>query len=758
MENKKIRIALAGNPNSGKTTLFNALTGARQKTGNYAGVTVEKKEGFKKYKGFDLIINDLPGIYSLTAYSLDEVVARDFILEEKPDVIVDVLDSTNIERNLFLCLQFQELGLPVVAALNISDQAEARGIEIHSEKLSELLGIPMVKTIGSKNEGLEALLDAVLETVKNCGSFQKKISYGYELEIEIEKCAQVILSDPEFAKKYPMRWLAIKLLEKDSHAVKKIEESGKAEEIKKCLAESISRIENHFGRDSEIALSEQRYAYVHGACKEAVQKKNKDNIFITEKVDKLLLNRVLALPIFIFILWGIFQATFSLGEYPMQLLEGFFSGISSFLLNHMEENLLRSVVVDGIIGGLGGVLSFVPLIILLFLFISLLEDSGYMSRAAFIMDKYLHYFGLHGQSFLPMLIGFGCSVPAIMATRTLKNPRDRIITILVIPFMTCGAKLPVHILLAGTFFPENAGNMVFLIYITGVALALVSAKIFRKTVLKGNETPFVMELPPYRVPTLKGIFWHIWDKTGLYLKKAGTVLLAASILIWAMITFPRTQADEKKYESLALNYQSNEIDREIIKKDLLEQLDDNFSLENRGKDEVQRINELKEKVKSGTSTVDQIIEEVIQNKTDQYIEVLKAEESLSNSFAGKIGKIMEPFFSPLGFDWKVSISAITGFAAKEVIVSTLGVLYKVGSEENEESESLRTALKKDVSFNSLTAICLMLFTLIIAPCLAAMATIKAEIGWKWLGFYVVFSIALSWLAVFGVYRIGKLLI
>jgi len=492
-----------------------------------------------------------------------------------------------------------------------------------------------------------------------------------------------------------------------------------------AVEKSIANIETHFGNDCEIVVSEQRYAFVHGAVKESVVRKRADRIQKSELVDMILLNRVIGLPVFLLILWSIFQLTFKLGEYPMAWLESLFGVLSSSLTNVMPEGLLRSLVVDGIIGGVGGVLSFVPLIVILFLCISILEDTGYMARAAFIMDKFLHIFGLHGQSFLPLMVGFGCSVPAIMASRALKSPRDRIVTVLVTPFMSCGAKLPVYILLTAAFFKDNAANVVMSMYIIGIAIALISARILRSTVLKGDATPFVMELPPYRMPTIKGIFFHVWDKTYQYLKKAGSVLLAASILIWAIVTFPIPAENEEKYRNMALQYEKT-IDQ----------------VELQGEHEKE----------SMTITLD----ELRQEKVDAYIETMKSEEALTHSIAGRIGKIIEPVVRPLGFDWKIGISAVTGFAAKEIVVSTLGVLYKVGQEESEESESLREALVNDVVFNPLVAFVLMLFTLIVTPCFAAQATIKGELGWKWLGFQVSYSILSAWVICFAVYQIGRI--
>jgi len=672
-----LRIALAGNPNSGKTTLFNKLTGSHQKVGNYAGVTVDTKEGRLVHKGREIIVYDLPGTYSLTAYSLDEIIARDFVLDQKPALIINVLDATNLERNLFLCLQFQELGIPMVAALNIIDQAEAMGLAIDEKQLSRLFQLPIVRTVGPKGTGLEALLDAAIARA-DTPTTAPTARYSPELEGVIADLSRALAEDPAFAAQFPPRWLALKLLEKDTDAKKKLAGHASVARVEVALQRGILSLEKAQDRDSEILVSEARYGFIHGAAKETVRRQSA-TVTLTERIDAVLLNRVLGLPLFLVILWGIFQATFTLGAYPQGWLEDFFGWSADALRTAMEPGLLRSLLVDGIIGGVGGVLSFIPLVIILFLFISFLEDTGYMARAAFVMDKFLHIFGLHGQSFLPMMLGFGCSVPAIMAARTLKSTKDRIVTILVTPFMSCGAKLPVYVLLAGAFFAENAGVVVLSVYLIGVFLALASSWVLRKTVLKGETTPFVMELPPYRMPTARSVGWHVWDKSSQYFRKMSTVIMAASVLIWALTTFP--EAPE------------------------------------------------------GTSP----------------------EAAMAQSAAGVVGKFIEPAVAPMGFDWKVGIATITGFAAKEVVVSTFGILYAVGDNVTEEDEPLRAALQADPVFTPLVAYVLMLFTLILAPCFAAQATIKAELGWKWLGFYVLMSIVVSWSLCTAVFQIGRLL-
>ncbi len=704
-----VKVTLAGNPNAGKTTIFNALTGAHHKVGNYPGVTVEKREGTRTRNSISYHFVDLPGIYSLTAYSIDEVVARDFLLDHRPDVIVDVMDSTNLSRHLYLCLQFQELGIPVVGALNMSDEAEEKGIKIDEKHLSDILGIPMVKTIGPRAEGMAAILDAI----DQLGSFRqqnvaKSIRYGSEIEARLKKIEALLQEDKEFCAIYPSRWLSVKLLEKDSHAVDRLSGHSNAAEIKAEAISASDWISAHYGKDSEMVISEQRYGYIRGAIKETVTIEQKPDFSLTEAIDKIVMNRFLALPIFIAVLWAVFQITFVLGEYPMRWLESLFHWLGLGINALLPEGMIKSLLVDGILGGVGGVFSFVPLIIILFFLLSLLEDSGYISRAAFATDKLLHSFGLHGQSVFPMMLGFGCSVPAIMAARTLKSPRDRIVTILIIPFMSCGAKLPVYVLFSAAFFPNNPGNMVMLVYAIGVILSLVSSFLLKKTVLRGAATPFVMELPPYRAPTLSGVLWHVWDKTWHYIQKAGTVILAAAVLIWIITNFPLYKPAAGEIDSFASNYMA--------------------TVPGAGSEEAYKA-----------------------------AEAATARVGLEKSFAGKIGKFMEPAFKPMGFDWKIAVATVTGFAAKEVVVSTLGVLYAVGLDESEESDGLREALRRDPNLNPLVAFVLMLFILVIPPCFATLATIRAELGWQWLAFAFAFMLSMAWVLCFSVYNIGLLL-
>jgi ferrous iron transport protein B len=726
---RTISVALAGNPNAGKTSLFNAITGAHHKVGNYPGVTVEKREGIHDFRDVRFRIIDLPGIYSLTAYSLDEVVARDFLLEQRPDIVVDVIDSTNLERNLYLCLQFQELGIPVVGALNMSDEAEAKGLRIDAALLSKTLGIPLVKTVGTNGEGVESLLEAVLAALPaaelpaadvSAGAPDARKSaaaeassapplkmphYGDEIESRLGPLTDAIASDEAFAERYPARWLAIKLLENDSNAGEKLAAHARGAEIAARAKADREWLGKHFGRDAEIIVTEQRYGYIRGAIREAVKQVPVSRVPLTERIDRVLMNRILGLPIFFLIIWGIFKLTFALGEYPAALLDRLFTLLAEGAERAIPAGLLRSLVVDGIIQGVGGVFSFVPLIVLLFLSISILEDTGYMSRAAFLTDKILHAFGLHGQSFMPLMLGFGCSVPAIMATRTVKSPKDRIATILAVPFMSCGAKLPVYVLLAGTFFPAHADNAVMLIYLAGVLLSLASTIFLRKTVLRGETTPFVMELPPYRRPTWRGVFWHVWGKTLNYVKKAGTVILAASILIWALTTFPAPKDEPAKAEAFRA--------------------------------------ELSASMASADSAG-------VQAAVDAALK----EYRLESSAAGTIGKLMSPILRPLGLNWKVGIALIPGFAAKELVVSTLGILYGTDTTDVEETASLKEALRRDPGMSPLAAAVLMAIILIMPPCFASLATIRAEAGDKWMIFQVCYALALAWVAGFIVRLVG----
>ncbi len=714
-----IRLGLAGNPNAGKTTLFNAITGAHQKTGNYPGVTVEKKEGSVEFDGYRLVIYDLPGTYSLTAYSLDEIVARDFLLNDFPDVIINVLDSTNLERNLYLTMQLQEIGIPLICALNMSDEAQQQDILIDQMQLSQIIGIPMVSTNGRNEDGINDLLK------KTIAVYEKGLitdhtcvtNYGFEIEKEIKTITDILSRDAAFSDQYPAHWFAVKLLEKDKQAGKLLKKHSFMTEVMDTVSSSIAWLEKHYGRDTEIVVSEQRYGYIHGALTETVTQPPLSTSS-SDKADRVLLHRALGLPIFFVIVWLIFQATFVLGAYPMAWMEAGFSWLASSASTFLPDGFFRSLIVDGIIGGVGGMLVFLPNILILFLGIALLEDTGYMSRAAFIMDKVLHLFGLHGQSFIPLMAGFGCTVPAIMAARILKSPKDRLITILISPLISCGARLPVYALFIGAFFPEKmSGNVLFGIYFFGIMTALFMALIFRKVLLKGEASPFVMELPPYRMPTFNGILWHITNKTKSYIKKAGTIILAASIIIWLVTNFPKPSVSESVYSAHAQKME-----------EILNNTEPNLSNDERSV------------------------------KVKRSIELQKRNDAVRASIAGRIGLFMEPVMRPLGFDWKISIALITGIAAKEIVVSTLGVLYR-SSGDDASPESLRLSLQNDPNLDPKKALAFIIFVLLYVPCLSTLAVVRSELGtWKWSGFVFIYTIVIAWVMSFVVYSIAKMVL
>ncbi len=713
-----ITIALAGNPNAGKTTIFNQLTGARQKVGNWSGVTVEKKEGHLVHKGRQITVVDLPGIYSLTAYSVEEVVARNFILEEHPDVVVDILDASNLERNLYLAVQLIELNIPLVFAMNMVDVARARGMKIDYQQLSRLLGVPIVETVGTRGEGIDKVLDTVLEVAegKDPTSRHIHINYGREIEEEVLKIREVLKKDPELNNSYYPRWLAVKLLEKDKIVEERVRRSPAAESIMAQVEKSRNHILSIFQEDAETVIAEARYGFIAGALKETMRLSPVAKKTISDKIDQVLTNRLLGFPILLFFMYLLFQATFTLGAYPVEWIEKGVDILARLASSMLPDGLFRDMVVEGIIGGVGGVIVFLPNILLLFLGISLFEDTGYMARAAFIMDRIMHTLGLHGKSFIPLLMGFGCNVPAIMAARTLETRRDRLLTILINPLMSCSARLPVYVLIAGAFFPESAGNVIFGIYILGVVLAILVGQLFSHTIFKGQSAPFVLELPPYRLPTLRSVIIHMWEKGKVYLQKMGGVVLAFSIVIWFLGAFPR------------------HID---------------YSMDYDGKiSEVASIIEGLEGSEDAALRIPALEEELTR------LENAREEERLSKSYIGRIGHAIEPLIAPLGFDWKLGVSLVTGFVAKEVVVSTMGVLYQTGQED---SASLKVALKAS-GIDKATALAFMAFVLIYVPCLVTVATIWRETGSAgWTAFSVSYLMVLAWVVAFVIKQACNLL-
>jgi len=716
-KNKKLIIALAGSPNSGKTSIFNNLTGAMQHVGNYPGVTVEQKTGQRKYKGYSIKVFDLPGTYSLTAYTLEELVARNYIINEKPDVVVNIVDSSNLSRNLYLSTQLIELDIPLVFAFNMSDVFKKSGMEINLNLLSQLLGAPIVQTVGSKGTGMSELLDKVLEVHENPQARKRvNLKYGDELENEVSKIIEILKkAQAKLSQKFDLRWLAIKLLEQDREVLKSLKvllEEKTYTGLVKVVENSINHIKNVSRDMPETIIAESRYGFINGALKETLTEKPQKEVSASDRIDRVLINRVWGLPIFAIIMWLMFQLVFKVGDYPMNWLALGFSRLSQLLSSALPAGLLKSLLIDGIIGGVGGILVFTPKIMLLFISIALLEDSGYMARVAFIMDRIMHKIGLHGKSFIPMLIGFGCTIPAYMCTRTLESKNDRMITMHISTFMSCGGRLPIYILFAGIFFPKNAGNIIFSIYIIGIVIAVLMAKLLRATKFKGEAEPFVMELPTYRVPTVKGVLIHMWERTLQYLKKAGTIILAISIIMWILFTFPRignaySEGYSKQLAGLEQSFNLGDIS------------------EKEYKDSVQGI------------------------------EGKMAAERLAYSAAGKIGRFVEPVFKPLGFDWRLSLASISGMAGKEVVVSTMGTLFSL-TNENKDSQSLRSAIAGQ--YNPLVGYNFMLFSLLYFPCIASLAVFKKEAGTKELLFQIGYTLGLAWVVSFIVFQVGRLFI
>lgn len=681
---KPITIALSGNPNSGKTTIFNSLTGTRQKVGNWPGVTVEKKEGQITKFGRHLNIVDLPGTYSLTPFSIEEIVARKFILDENPHVVIDIIDTSNLERSLYLATQLRELDrCKVLFALNMADLAKSRGIKINAEKLSELLDVPVVFTIGNKNQGLDDLIQKAIELADTPAEpLVRRVKYNKDIEAAILKLQDMIVDKAEGSLGYSPRWTAIKLLEDDKIIREAIlEKAGPlGAEILKETETLRKHLMNRFDEDPEIVMTDERYGFIAGIIKEVFTSSTRARVDISRNIDLVLTNRFVGFPIFIFFIWLMFQGTFTLGQYPMDWIDGGIGFLTGILETHFPGGMVKDLVINGIIAGVGSVIVFLPNILILFFFIALFEDTGYMSRAAFLMDKIMHLIGLHGKSFIPMIIGFGCNVPAIMAARTLESEKDRILTILITPFMSCSARLPIYIVLAGTFFGVHAGSVIFGIYLTGIVLSVITGRLFRSTLLKGGDAPFVMELPPYRAPMARSLLIHMWDRANIFLKKMGGIILVGSVVIWALSTFPAGEP-------------------------------------------------------AGDSKTAQI-------------------QHMESSFMGRIGKTIEPVFAPIGIDWRGGVALLSGFVAKEIVVSTMGVLYAADSDE---SDALKKALLAS-GMTPLSALAMMVFVLLYVPCLATIAAIKRETGsMKWTLFSITYSTGLAWVMAFVVYQGGRLL-
>jgi ferrous iron transport protein B len=724
MANNQIRMALTGNPNSGKTTIFNQLTGTRQKVGNWPGVTVEKKEGDIQKFGYHIQIVDLPGTYSLTPFSIEEIVARDFILEEKPDVVIDIIDASNLERNLYLANQLRELDAKVIFALNMADMAKSRGFKIDAQKLSDLLGVPVVFTVGNKGEGLEELIQAAIDVARSPLHIpeERKVRYSKDIEDAIADLKQFIRTQSPETFPYNYRWTAIKLLEDDKIVKKRLQErlGPSADAVLQKAKELRGKLAGLFNEDVEIVMTDERYGFIAGIIKEVVSISTRQRVDISRTIDLVLTNKFMGFPIFIFFIWAMFQLTFTLGAYPMSWLDTAIAHFSLLLDHALPAGIFKSLVLDGVIGGVGSIIIFLPNILLLFFCIALFEDTGYMARAAFLMDRIMHLIGLHGKSFIPMLMGFGCNVPAIMAARTLESRKDRILTILITPFMSCSARLPVYIVLAGTFFAAEAGTVIFMIYLLGIAMAIVTGRLFRTVLLRGKDAPFVMELPPYRVPMIRSLLIHMWDRSKMFLRKMGGIILAGSVIVWALSAFPQRIDYSRDFETAAADIRTHY--------EALLQHADAAAAVNLSKQRDRELDDLNRK---------------------------KESERAEKTYIGRIGKFIEPVFAPLGIDWRGSVALLTGFVAKEIVVSTMGVLYAV--EGDSQSDALRRALR-DSGMTPLSALSMMVFVLLYVPCLATIGAITRETGSaKWTIFNIAYTTAAAWITAFIVYQGGRLL-
>jgi ferrous iron transport protein B len=712
---KTIDVALVGNPNCGKTTLFNRVSHSREHVGNYAGVTVDSKEALFNHKGYTFRITDLPGTYSLSDYTSEERYVREHILKNKPDVVVNVLDANNLERNLYLTSQLIDMDITVVLALNMYDDLLERKDKLDIALLSRLIGLRVVPTISSRGKGIFRLLNSVIKVFegKDPDIRHVHINYGEELEQSVHRLQEMIRETPSLTDHYSSRFLSLKLLERDDNASHLMVGANNFIEIQDTARVEISRIKDLFKEEPETLITDARYGFVAGALKETMRKSGENpGLSRSKRIDRILTHKYIGLPIFLGFLWLMFHATFTLGNYPMGWIESGVEVLSQFLNSNLPEGMIRDLLVDGVVGGVGGVIVFLPNILILFFFISLMEDTGYMARTAFIMDKVMHLFGLHGKSFIPLIMGFGCNVPAIMATRTLENKNDRLLTMLIIPFMSCSARLPVYVLIAGAIFPDRAGNVIFLLYLIGVIFSMLMSILFKKIFFKNREAPFVMELPVYRNPGIRIILRHMWSKGAHYLKKMGGVILLASVVIWLLGYFPRNVQYTVDYEQL-----------------------------------------------------------IARETSETQVKVLKNQmeaEKQKHSFIGRLGVAIEPVIRPLGFDWKMGISLVTGFAAKEIVVSTMGVLYQADDGGSDaENSSLQSRIRDEVYttgskagqpvFTPLTGLSFLLFVLFYLPCVAVIAAVGRESGsWKWAGFVLFYTTAIAWTASFVVYQVGSM--
>ncbi len=746
-------IAIAGNPNCGKTTIFNGLTGARQHVGNWPGVTVERKSGHYSFadQRFDVI--DLPGTYSLSAFSAEETIARQYLLDEGPDVVVNIIDASNLERNLFLTTQLIESGRPLVIVLNMMDMALEKGLEIDSETLSTLLGAPVVPVIGRTGEGLDLLREKILRVATEISQKSRPIDiiYPRDIEAEIQKINTLLEKSPLAERQ--VRWTSVKLLESDEetrHAVRAVD-GGK--EILDQTNDSIARIERLFKDTGRAVISHARYGFIQGAIRECVVENLSDAVDSSRQIDRILTNRWLGLPIFGFFMWLMFKITYDIGSIPMAWIDSVLVALMNFVSGVLPESMIASLLVDGVIGGVGAIAVFLPNIFLLFFIIAMLEDTGYMARVAFIMDRVMHNIGLHGKAFIPMIMGFGCNVPAIMGTRILESRRDRILTVLINPFMSCSARLPVYVLVAGAFFPENAATVIFSMYVLGVVAAIASGKLFSKTILKGMSKPFVLELPPYQRPTFRSLSLHTWERGYIFIQKMGTVILVGSIIIWVLGYFPTEVTLDRDYNAERANVSTQyaqELQDLTLKYEASIATDSSTyyseMLSYRASSGYHMLNTQYSDIKAKLNASEQA--EIFSLKQQEIGDITE------QKWIGQVGKIFEPIVRPLGFSWRESVALITGFVAKEIVVSTYGVLFGVGENVDEGSHGVISGLRSS-GMTPLVALSFLVFTLLYTPCLATVAAIKRETGtWAYTLFSIGYSLGLAYTLAFCVTYFG----
>ena len=709
---KKYEIVLAGNPNSGKTSVFNALTGAHQHVGNYPGVTVEQIVGSFKAGNCEIEVTDLPGTYSLTANSPEELIARNVIITEKPEVVVNIVDASNLERNLFLTLQFMELGVPMILVLNMIDNARDKGIKIDTERLAKLFGTRVVCTVGNRSEGINELKKVIAEVVREKDKhLSEKVTYSDELMVPILELSKILTDNNSIPEGYKADWMAIKLLEKDKEIIELFDSLEPGKKVLKKADVLIEKLENDVDEPSEIVVTEHRYGFISGTCREVVSTTLQKRRDISEAIDSVVTHRFFGIPLFLGLMYVVFYLTFTIGDPFMNWIGAGFGWLGDFISSWWpagSESPLKSLLVDGIIAGVGGVLVFLPNIAFLFLAIAILEGTGYMARVAFIMDRLMNKIGLHGKSFIPMIIGFGCSVPAIMSTRTLTLKRDRMTTMLVVPLMSCGARIPIYALIIPAFFSKQLeAPIMFSIYIIGIITAIICAKLLRSTLFKGENEPFVMELPPYRIPTLKSVGIHMWGRTVVYLQKAGTLILAASVILWIMANYPKKDKLDKDYGVEIAKIEQSQL---------------------APKQKELKIRDIKNE---------------------------EMAERLSYTFTGRIGHAIEPALKPMGFDWKIGTALIGAFPAKELFVSQMGIVFALGEIDEENPVALRDELPRH--YNGLQAYCIMLFCLLSAPCIATIAVTRRESNsWFWALFQLFGLTVLAYIVTTIVYQVGLL--